>query len=237
MRKAQAQSLAEAAMTSGDSRNRCAFNETRLPVGDSLFLEIPRRLDKRRDTITLVGWMEDHCLIVTAPQDDMLRKELESGEDVVLRTFNGCAAYAFRVSVMRPVRGPIHHLYLSYPSFVERVLIRSAARCRIELPTQLSIGETESACMLRNLSAKGALVETTATLQVGDCIDRVALSFELHGESLELQPKAAVRSIKPDANGEGFQVGLEFTELAASEKLAIAGFVTHQLLESRANAT
>lgn len=237
MRNAQALGLAQATVKTAADRNRCAFNETQLRVGDSLFLEIPRMLDKRRDTITLVGWMEGHCLIVTAPQDDVLRKELESGEGVVLRTFNGCAAYAFRVSVMRPVRGPIHHLYLSYPAFVERVLIRSAARCRVELPTRLSVGEAEMECILRNLGAKGALVETTAPLQVGDHIDRLSLSFELHGEPVELQPKAAVRSIKPDANGESFQLGLEFVELGASEKLALAGFVTHQLLENRANAT
>lgn len=233
----QAQARRPVAAHPAGDRNRCAFNETQLRVGDALFIEIPRMLDKRRDTVMLVGWMEGHCLIVTAPQDEMLRKELASGEDVVLRTFNGCAAYAFRVSVIRPMHGPVQHLYLDYPGTVERVTIRSAARCRVELPTRLDVGDAGYDGTLRNLSAKGALVETTAALQVGDVIDRVTLSFELHGVPVEFRTKAAVRSIKADPSGEKQQLGLEFPALESTQRLAVAGFVTNQILENRANAT
>lgn len=152
------------------SRNRCNFNETQLRVGDALYIEIPRLLDKRRDTVSLVGWMEGHCLIVSAPTDSLLRKEMESGEDVVLRTFSGRAAYAFRAAVMRPVRAPVQHLYLSYPTAVDCVTIRTSSRCRFDLPTTLSTGGSNLACALRNLSAEGALVESDATLHQGDII-------------------------------------------------------------------
>lgn len=237
MARAQASGTRPVAVAAAASRNRCAFHETQLRVGDALYIEIPRMLDKRRDTVTLVGWMEGHCLIVSAPKDDLLRKELAAGEDVLLRTFSGRAAYAFRTTVISPVRAPVHHLYLNYPESVECVTIRTAARCRFELPTRMTMGEAEIRCSLRNLSAEGALLETDTTLHPGDLVDRITLGFELHDVPVELQVKAAVRSVKPDPASGARQYGLEFLELKSTEKLALVAFVTHQILANRANAT
>jgi len=218
-------------------RNRCSFGETQLRVGDAMYIELPRMLEKRRATVALVGWLEGRCLIVTAPQDEVVRKALQSGEDVVLRTFSGRTAYALRSAVMKPVQAPIQHLYLEYPAWVECVTIRNSIRCRVELPARITIGDGEQDCTIRNLSAHGALIESATPLQLGDVVEKVSWSFELHGVPVEMQLSAEVRRARHDANGDGGQYGLEFRDLQPAEKLALVGYVTNQILENRANAT
>lgn len=221
---------------SAGQRNRCSLAETQLRVGDAMYLELPRMIEKRRATITLVGWLEGRCLIVTAPQDELIRQALQHSEDVVLRGFSGRTAYALRTAVMKPVHAPIQHLYLEYPAGVDCVTVRNSIRCRVALSAQMSIGDTEHRCTIRNLSAHGALLETATPLQSGDVIDRISWSFELHGLPVEMALSGEIRRARPDAGGSPGHYGLQFRDLLPPEKLALVGFVTHQVLENPASA-
>jgi hypothetical protein len=218
------------------SHNRCSFGDTQLRVGDAMFIELPRMLEKRRGTITLVGWLEGHSLIVTTPQDDVIRQALKAGEDILLRTFSGRTAYALRSAVMKTVQAPVQHLYLDYPAWVDCVTIRNSVRCRVDIPARILIGDAEQDCTIRNLSAQGAAIDIDIPLQLGDPIAKIAWSFELQGVPVEMQLAAVVRRIKASSDPTGGKFGLEFRDLKASEKLALVGFVTSQVLENRANS-
>jgi len=218
-------------------RNRCSFKEAQLRVGDPMFIEIPRLLEKLRDRVSITGWLEDKFLITTAPQHPVIREALKTGEDVIFRTFHGRTAFAFRTTVMAPVRAPAPLLFLDYPSVVECATIRNALRSRVELPASMSVEDQEHTCMIRNLSAHGALLETRRPLKEGDVVEGIKLQFELQGVPVEMQVAGEVRRADPDAAGERGQYGLQFRDLQAQEKLALAGFVTNQILKDRGNAT
>lgn len=217
------------------NRLRCSFGEANLRVGDSLHIELPRMLDKVRAPVTLVGWVEGHFLIVTTPKDYRLQPQMLANEDVLLRTFNGRNAYAFRAEVLRSVQSPVAHLYLTYPDSVESVTVRKAPRCRVDLAVQMVMGDSSVDGTLRNLSAEGALVESDVTLQAGDVIDCIPLAFDLHGVPVEMEVQGIVRSARTEPNATVHQYGIEFTDLKAADRLALAGYVTSQILDKPAN--
>lgn len=217
-------------------RTRCSFKEAQLRVGDPMFIECPRMLDKLRDRVSITGWLDGKFLITTAPQNPTIRDALKAGEDVIFRTFHGRTAFAFRTSVMTPVRAPAPLVFFDYPAVVECTTIRNALRSRVELPARMSIDDQEHTCVIRNLSAQGALLETRQALKQGDVLDGINLSFELQGVPVEMKLTGEVRRVEPDTDGARGQYGLEFKGLQASEKLALSGYVTHQILKDRSNA-
>ncbi|MEY4760388.1 MAG: hypothetical protein RLZZ200_244, partial [Pseudomonadota bacterium] len=162
---------------------------------------------------------------------------LKAREDVICRAFRGKSAFAFRTSIMTAAQTTAPLLYLAYPAVVERATIRSSVRSRVELPTRMSVDESQHTCVIRDLGAHGALVETRRALKPGDVIKDIDVAFEVEGVPVEMKVSAEVRSAEPGADGQRGKYGLEFRDLQRTDKLAIVGFVSNEILKDEDKAT
>jgi len=204
----------------------------RLPVGGQLHLDLPSLLDKKRYTVTLVGWLTDRSVLVTAPRSANVHRLVTQGDEVVLRAFCGMHAYAFHSTVIVTPTLPFHYLHLSYPTHVDSVTIRSAMRCRLRLPATLNTAGTRSDCLIRNIGGNGALLESQQVLKKGNPLSLLT-AFELHGVPVRLEIVADVRSVKlatlmPSAPA---QYGIEFRDLKPNDRLILGSLVNHHIYE------
>ena len=210
------------------------FSQMRLKVGDTIHLSLQSGLIKGRSPVTVLGWLENVCIMVTAPIEDNIRLLLKEGEPVLARVFTGQNAFAFNASVLKNAHAPFRHLHLGFPDKVESATIRSSPRCRVNLPATVTAGSGGPAeATIIDIGTNGALIETG---EIGDA-DRnaveVACSLELHGVSIALQLRGAILAIRnksADANGK-CQYGVRFTNPEANDRLVLGSLVCYYMLE------
>jgi hypothetical protein len=211
------------------------FRGMHLKVGDRAQLEPPCQGAAGRVTVRVVGWVEGRSLIVTAPHTPAGRLVLDSGEIVLVRTFTGRSAFAFRCSVLRKSSPPLEYLHLSFPERIESIDVRNSPRCLLELPVTLTLargGAPEA--KLKNVSVDGALVESAEPF--GNQGDSLQLSFglTLHGVPVTLAVKGEIRNTnsfeRPDGSP-GHHHGVLFQDLTPNDRLILGALVFHRIYE------
>ncbi len=210
------------------------FAQMRLKVGDQVYLELQSRLVKGRTAVTVLGWLEDQCLMVTAPKDVNVRLLLKEGEAVLMRLFTGQNAFAFTATIQRTVNSPFQYLHVSYPDKVERASVRNSPRCRVNLPVTITAGDKPpSAATVLNIGTTGALIEAAELAEAGGSPLQIALSFELHGVPISLNLRAEVSGIKnkPDGGSPTHQYGVRFSNLTDNDRLILGSLLYYQMLE------
>jgi hypothetical protein len=211
------------------------FRGMHLKVGDRAQLEPPCQSAAGRVTVRVVGWVEGRSLIMTAPHTAAGRLALDSGEIVLMRTFTGRSAFAFRCSVLRKSSPALEYLHLSFPEKIESIDVRNSPRCLLDLPVTLTLargGRPEA--KLKNISVDGALLESAEPF--GNQGDSVQLSFglTLHGVPVMLAVKAEIKNINgfehPDGSP-GHQHGVRFQDLTPNDRLVLGALVFHRIYE------
>lgn len=222
--------------TSGASQQaaQTAFAQMRLKVGDTIHIGLQSGLIKGRSTVTVLGWLENVCIMVTAPNEDNLRLLLKEGEPVLARVFTGQNAFAFNGTVLKNVHAPFRHLHLSFPEKVESASIRSSPRCRVNLPAQVTAGRTgPTDATIIDIGTNGALIETAEVADADKNAIEIACSLELHGVPVSLKLRGeilALRNKSEDANPR-CQYGVRFTNPESNDRLILGSLVCYQMLE------
>jgi len=160
--------------------------DLQLQVGDGMqvaFLAVEDPVDHE---VKLLGWLPGRSLMVTAPEVGREVVPATDGAAVAVRLFAGGQARGYNGTVLAVAATPYPHLHLSYPARLEALETRRTERVRSALAaTVASTGGTESretAAVLRDLSATGALVFTPAPL--GAKGDRIVIRARLPLENL-----------------------------------------------------
>ena len=210
------------------------FSQMRLKVGDTIHLGLQSGLVKGRSSVTVLGWLENVCIMVTAPTEDNIRLLLKEGEPVLARVFTGQNAFAFNGSVLKNVHAPFRHLHLSFPDKVESASIRSSPRCRVNLPATLTTasGGARDATII-DIGTNGALVESTEIADADKESVGIACSFELHGVpvSLSLRGQVLAMRSKSDDSPPRCQYGVRFSSPEPNDRLVLGSLVCYQMLE------
>lgn len=208
------------------------FAQMRLKVGDSVHLEPPRRIAGGRASVIMLGWLEGHSVIVTAPRNDAGCLVLQEGELVLMRAFTGKSAFAFRTAVLKVAYQPFHYVHLSFPDKVEGAEIRSSPRCRLSLPAVISPGgRAAGQGSILNIGTTGALIQTAGPLDRGEggspflwsCT--VPVSLDLCAQVCGTKSVAA-----PDGTSLS-QYGVEFRDLQPNDRLILGSLVWYQMYE------
>jgi hypothetical protein len=214
--------------------SHASFSQMRLKVGDTIHIGLQSGLIKGRSTVTVLGWLENVCIIVTAPTEDNIRLLLKEGEPVLARLFTGQTAFAFSGSVLKNVHAPFRHLHLSFPDKVESATIRSSPRCRVNLPATVTAGSNGPVeATIIDIGTNGALIETAEIADADKNALEIACSLELHGVPVSLKLRGeilALRHKSTEGNPQS-QYGVRFTNPESNDRLILGSLVCYHMLE------
>ncbi|MEQ1579451.1 MAG: flagellar brake protein [Steroidobacteraceae bacterium] len=210
------------------------FSQMRLKVGDTIHIGLQSGLIRARSTVTVLGWLENVCIMVTAPNEDNIRLLLKEGEPVLARVFTGQNAFAFNADVLKNVHAPFRHLHLSFPDKVESATIRSSPRCRVNLPATVSAGRGGPVdATIIDLGTNGALIETGEIADSDKNALEIACSLELHGVPVSLKLRAEILALR-NKSGEAqprCQYRVRFTNPEPNDRLILGSLVCYHMLE------
>jgi c-di-GMP-binding flagellar brake protein YcgR len=213
-----------------------------LRFGDVAQLE-PALGGRVRHRVQLLGALSGVSLMVTAPENRG-QTTLMEGESCIVRIFTGDEALAFRAGVTRVCRQPFPYLHLTWPTEVEKALVRNARRARLQLPARVrGTGETTAGepvpVVVEDLSTEGAQIESSAELgALGSKIDLLAtLNLDRIGER-DLSLPAELMNMKQHDDEEGrtvYRYGLRFVDLPTEADLALTAYFYKQLTQQLLN--
>lgn len=211
-----------------------AFSQMRLKVGDTIHIGLQSGLIKGRSTVTVLGWLDNVCIIVTAPHEDNIRLLLKEGEPVLARVFTGQNAFAFNGTVLKNVHSPFRHLHLTFPEKVESASIRSSPRCRVNLPAQVTAGTgSPTDATIIDIGTNGALIETAEIADADKNAIEIACSLELHGVPVSLKLRGEVLALRNKSGDDHprCQYGVRFSNPESNDRLVLGSLVCYQMLE------
>lgn len=211
------------------------FEDMRLKVGDRLQLQLPPAVSQDRVIVKLIGYVEDLCLLVTAPAGPGILRSLVEGDEVVVRIFSGQGAFGFVCYVDRLIRLPFEYLHLSYPREIQGLMIRKAPRVKTDLNIKVDTSAGPMDANVANLSATGLSLRTATRLGAkGDEIS-FTMPLALYGVTTQLRLKGRIRTVlsMPGADGtEEHQFGVELVGVRPDETLILQSVVHHELAKN-----
>jgi c-di-GMP-binding flagellar brake protein YcgR len=222
------------------------FEAMQLKVGNRLQVQPPPRISMDRSFVRLIGYLQNHSLLITAPKNALgATLPLAEGDTLVLRAFSGQNAFAFACDVQRVCRMPYNYLHLAFPASVQGTMIRKAPRVRTKIGVSVRNGRTQNRELIgviSNLSANGALLDGPRDMaQDGD---RLSLGFrlKLHGIDNSLNVQAVVRAVLTDEKLEQsgtslVHFGLEFVDLAPQDQMVLKSMVYQKMIEDPQSVT
>lgn len=184
--------------------------------------------------VKLIGVHEGHGIIVTPP--DASRGLLPArGALYRFRSFSGDAIYDFSALLVKQCAEPFPYLHFAWPleRHVRNRDLRAAPRVKVDLPCMVYPGTQTGGRFAKgtivDLSAAGAAIRLNESFSFFQ--DEVRVVFRLSVAEDEVLVEARARAVrKPDEGGEPF-MGVAFSSLALSERLALHAYVSSALVD------
>jgi len=211
------------------------FEDMRLKVGDRLQIQLPSSVAQDRLIVKLIGYIEDQCLLITAPSGPGILKSLVEGDRIVVRIFSGQGAFGFICFLDRIIRLPFEYLHLSFPREIQGLMIRKAPRVKTDISVKVDASAGAVDAFVANLSATGMSLRTQTRL--GDKGGEISftLPLALYDVKTELKLKGKIRaitSIPLEGGGEEHQFGVELVDVRPEETLILQSVVHHELAKN-----
>lgn len=205
------------------------FDSLNLQVGSRLQLEVTRDVKPIQTISSLIGYVFNEYLIVRTPEGRNSPVSFRIGEKITVRVFSGIKVCAFDATIHRVFDNPLFYMHISFPRRIRASNLRSAIRVKATVPATVKSASTsgERTAALRNLSIKGALVESDR--KCGELGDKIRLHFVLPcldneaGEQIETEAiirNASVSRLQAEG-GDSYLYGVEFVNLSRLHKLVV----------------
>jgi len=219
---------------------KLSFDAIKLMPGDALQMQPLQEGQIESFTVHVIGVVKPKSLLVTAPELDEGLIFVRDAQTYLVRAFSGLNACAFKTRILRSQLLPFPYLHLSYPASVHSMRIRKAMRAPANIIVALHESEGGpqiSPGKIIDISVGGARVYSTATL--GNKDQTLWLSFKVMLGDMEeyVKTPAVIRTVgeEDDEQGKRMHVfGLQFGELAQSQRLIIMNLVYQHLLKESA---
>lgn len=184
-------------------------SELEFHSGDSLQLAQVSDPDRAHYDVTVIGGLRDRSLLVTLPQRAGQPLAIAEGAGLQARFFLRNQALGFSTSVLRTCQLPYPYLHLAYPVKVEALQERKSARVRSALAATVrrsggTPGEPETPGVVRDLSAKGAMLLTPVPIGVEG--DSLSLQLRLPIDQVGDQPvhlPVTIRNVQEETQASG----------------------------------
>ena len=232
------------ASDAGGSRRRneetLDFEAVKLMPGDTLQLQPLMEGQTERYTVRVIGIMKPKSVLVGAPMVDGKLIFVRDGQTYLIRAFSGLNVCAFKAKVLKAQLQPFPYLHLSYPDSVQAMRIRKTMRAPAAIIVAVheqEEGRQTGAGKIVDLSVGGARLLSPAPL--GDKEQTLWLSFKVKLGDMEeyVKTPAVIRSLGEEEDEQGKRMhatGIQFGELAQSQRLIIMNLVYQHLLKDNA---
>jgi len=209
--------------------------DLQMQVGDGLHVAFLSEQSPDDHEVRLIGWVTGRSLLVTAPERGRRPVAVAAGAAVAVRLFTDGRARGYTGTVLAVATEPFPHVHLSYPTRLDALEERKTERVRAALAASVALpnaapGERETAAILRDLSATGALVFTQAPL--GAKGERVVIRARLPLENLGDQAvdlPAVIRTAAEGADLKGSlwrsRCGVQFEGLNPQTMLVLRAYL------------
>lgn len=213
--------------------------DLQLNVGDMLQLQFATDENQRKYPTKVIGYLQGKSLLVTTPRIDGRVMLVREGQPVVVRMMSGNSVYAFNTQILATALKPYAHLHLTYPSEIEKIVVRKAMRVSADLETNIASVTNDDAKTslqakgrIRDISTTGALAISDA--RVGEAGDLLTLTLRIPvaGVQKYLKLSAMIRSVREitlDTGEAAYQYGVEFQLLEEMDNILLHGYVYEQL--------
>lgn len=211
------------------------FEDMRLKAGDRLQVQLPPSITQDRQIVRLIGYLDKHCLLITAPAGLGWQKPLMEGDRVIARVFLGQGAFGFVSYVDKIIRLPFEYLHLSFPKQIQGLMVRKAPRVKTEIAATVETSSGNTGARVSNLSATGMLLHSATALGAKGSDLSVTLPLDLYEVKTELRLRSRIKAVSStpiDGGGEDHRCGVEFLDLQPNETLILQSVVHHALAKN-----
>lgn len=217
-----------------------SFEQVKLMPGDTLQMQPLMEGQSERYSVRIIGTMKGQSVLVTAPMVDGKLLFLRDGQTFLIRVFSGLNVCAFKAKVLKSQLVPFPYLHLSYPDEVKAMLIRKAMRAPADIIVAVhesEEGRQTGAGRMMDISVGGARVLSNQPLAEKGA--HIYLSFKVKLGDMEeyVKTPAIVRSLGEEDSEQGRKqvaTGVQFGDLAQSQRLIIMNLVYQHLLKDNA---
>lgn len=217
------------------------FEDLRLQVDHRLQIELPDPNMGEHFYTRLLGYLKGGSLIVKLPTAWNGKVPINESDTVTVRGFSGRIAYAFSADILKVRYAPYPYCHLSFPTSIQGAEIRKAVRVKVNFPARL-INPRLSAdnaieANISDLSAMGVQVDSTDIPGIAGDTVSLAFRFWLQPNDYEVNFNATgvIQSALPNEDATGWQSGIRFQGMRATEAILLQHLLYEHLIEKRAN--
>jgi len=212
--------------------------EFRANNGDILQLQFLPNSDGRRYNVTVIGFLENHSIIVATPKKDGNFMILREGQLFTARMMHGTCVAGFQTQVIKSVSTPYPYMHLKIPDEFQKKQVRITRRADISLPiTVTNIKKSnlikKEAAEIIDLSLLGCRIVSENILGSDNDMLKLNIKTKLFNYDYILSITAQVKRIQETMHDDKFlfEYGLAFQDLGEQASLVIGSQVNEALIE------
>ena len=218
-----------------------------LQTGVKLQLQFLDETRRDRYQVTVIGYVEGHSLMITAPQKNGNFVLLREGQQFVVRLLSGTQIIGFNSEILKVYNNPFPYVHLKPPLEVEQLNVRNAHR--VELKAIASIHnikrDEESgdiikpadnkalSAIVNNMSTTGCQIQLLQPLPENFKELLISAKIAVAEQERILTLEAEICSHREaEMDGKNWQLyGLKFGEMDDDRRLLLNCFVYEQLVK------
>ncbi len=218
-----------------------------LQSGATLQLQFLDETRRDRYQVNVIGYVEGHSLMITAPQKNGNFVLLREGQQFVVRLLSGTQIIGFNSEVLKVYNNPFSYVHLKPPLEISQLNVRNAHR--VELKVIASIQNIErdeesngiikpadsksSSAIVNNMSITGCQIQLLETLPENFKELMISAKITVAEQERILTMEAEICSHrKAEIDGKNWQLyGMKFNELDDDRRLLLNCFVYEQLVK------
>jgi c-di-GMP-binding flagellar brake protein YcgR len=217
-----------------------------LQSGAKLQLQFLDETRRDRYQVNVIGYVEGHSLMITAPQKNGNFVLLREGQQFVVRLLSGTQIIGFNSEVLKVYNNPFSYVHLKPPLEVEQLNVRNAHR--VELKVIATIQNTErdeesgeiikpagnkSSAIVNNMSITGCQIQLVEPLPEKHKELLISAKITVAEQERILTMDAEICSHREtEIDGRNWQLyGMQFSDLDDDRRLLLNCFVYEQMVK------
>lgn len=218
-----------------------------LQTGVKLQLQFLDETRRDRYQVTVIGYVEGHSLMITAPQKNGNFVLLREGQQFVVRLLSGTQIIGFNSEVLKAYNNPFSYVHLKPPMEVEQLNVRNAHRVELKVIATIqnierdkesgdiikSTDNKSSSAIVNNMSITGCQIQLLKALPEDHKELLISAKITVAEQERILTMEAEICSHREtEIDGKNWQMyGMKFGELDDDRRLLLNCFVYEQLVK------
>jgi len=217
-----------------------------LQSGVKLQLQFLDETRRDRYQVTVIGYVEGHSLMITAPQKNGNYVLLREGQQFVVRLLSGTQIIGFNSEVLKVYNNPFSYVHLKPPLKVEQLNVRNAHRVELKVIATIQNIEhdaengdvikptsNKSSAIVNNMSITGCQIQLVEPLPEEHKELLISAKITVAEQERILTMDAEICSHREtEIDGKNWQLyGMKFNKLDDDRRLLLNCFVYEQMVK------